>query len=141
MVQVPVLAIHGGAGTINREALSAEAEREYRGALQSILEKGRDALAAGASDILHDMKWTAPEQGLPLFSPSSLSAAAPPLPPTAEEKEILHAVRMGFNTIDTLCASLGKPACAITPLLSRMQIAGQITPDAGGYFSINHKGH
>lgn len=31
MVQVPVLAIHGGAGTINREALSAEAEREYRG--------------------------------------------------------------------------------------------------------------
>lgn len=25
MVQVPVLAIHGGAGTINREALSAEA--------------------------------------------------------------------------------------------------------------------
>ena len=65
-------------------------------------------LAAGASDILHDMKWTAPEQGLPLFSPSSLSAAAPPLPPTAEEKEILHAVRMGFNTIDTLCASLGE---------------------------------
>ena len=47
MVQVPVLAIHGGAGTINREALSAEAEREYRGALQSILEKGRDALTAG----------------------------------------------------------------------------------------------
>ena len=51
MVQVPVLAIHGGAGTINREALSAEAEREYRGALQSILEKGRDALAAGASAL------------------------------------------------------------------------------------------
>lgn len=51
MVQVPVLAIHGGAGTINREALSAEAEREYRVALQSILEKGRDALAAGASAL------------------------------------------------------------------------------------------
>ena len=51
MVQVPVLAIHGGAGTINREALSAEAEREYRGALQSILEKGRDALTAGASAL------------------------------------------------------------------------------------------
>ena len=51
MVQVPVLAIHGGAGTINREALSAEAEREYRGTLQSILEKGRDALTAGASAL------------------------------------------------------------------------------------------
>ena len=44
MVQVPVLAIHGGAGTITRKDLSAEAEREYRGALQSILEKGRDAM-------------------------------------------------------------------------------------------------
>lgn len=31
-------------------------------------------LAAGASDILHDMKWTAPEQGLPLFP-------HPPFPP------------------------------------------------------------
>lgn len=51
MVQVPVLAIHGGAGTITRKDLSAEAEREYRGALQSILEKGRDALAGGASAL------------------------------------------------------------------------------------------
>lgn len=96
-------------------------------------------LAACASDILHDMQWTAPEQGLPLFSPSSPSES--PLPPTPEEEEILHAVKLGFNSIDTLCASMGKPACAITPLLSRMQIAGQIIPDAGGYFSINHKAY
>lgn len=40
MVQVPVLAIHGGAGTINREALSAEAEREYRGAFSPFWRKG-----------------------------------------------------------------------------------------------------
>lgn len=93
-------------------------------------------LASSASDILHDMKWTAPEQGLPLFSPTP---SEHPEPPTPEEEEILHAVRLGFNTIDTLCSSLGKPACAITPLLSRMQIAGQITPDSGGYFSINRR--
>ncbi len=47
----PVLAIHGGAGTINRAALSAEAEREYRNALRTILEKGREALSAGASAL------------------------------------------------------------------------------------------
>ena len=47
----PVLAIHGGAGTINRNALSVEAEREYRGALRVILERGRDALAEGASAL------------------------------------------------------------------------------------------
>lgn len=96
-------------------------------------------LASSASDILHDMKWTTPEQGLPLFSPPAPSSSARPAPSTPEEEEILHAIRLGFNTIDTLCASVGKPACAITPLLSRMQITGKITPDAGGYFSINHK--
>ena len=35
----------------HREALSAEAEREYRGALQSILEKGRDALEIGRAHV------------------------------------------------------------------------------------------
>lgn len=97
-------------------------------------------LASSASDILHDMRWTSPEHGLPLFSPRSPSLSAQSAPPTPEEEEILHAIRLGFNTIDTLCASLGKPAGAITPLLSRMQITGQITPDAGGYFSVNHRG-
>ncbi len=51
MAHTPVLAIHGGAGTITRTDLSAEAEREYRNALQDILEKGRDALARGASAL------------------------------------------------------------------------------------------
>ena len=46
MARVPVLALHGGAGTINRAALSPEAEKEYRRALRSFLEQGRDALAA-----------------------------------------------------------------------------------------------
>ena len=96
-------------------------------------------LATGASDILQDMNWAVPEQGLPLFSPGAPSRATPPPLPTLEEKEILHAIRLGFNTIDTLCTSLGKAAHIITPLLAKMQIAGQITPDAGGYFSINSR--
>lgn len=48
MARIPVLAIHGGAGTINRAALTPEAEKEYREALRAILEQGRDALARGA---------------------------------------------------------------------------------------------
>ena len=51
MARVPVLALHGGAGTINRAALYPEAEKEYRRALRSFLEQGRDALAAGASAL------------------------------------------------------------------------------------------
>lgn len=47
----PVLAIHGGAGTISRQALSPEAEREYREALDSILAEGARALAGGASSL------------------------------------------------------------------------------------------
>lgn len=96
-------------------------------------------LATGASDILQDMNWAVPEQGLPLFSPCPPAGASTPPLPTLEEKEILHAIRLGFNTIDTLCTSLGKAAHTITPLLAKMQIAGQITPDAGGYFSINSR--
>ena len=97
-------------------------------------EQGRDVFC-----IPGPVDWAVPEQGLPLFSPCPPSGASPPPLPTLEEKEILHAIRLGFNTIDTLCTSLGKAAHTITPLLAKMQIAGQITPDAGGYFSINSR--
>lgn len=94
-------------------------------------------LATGAADILHDMKWDRPEKGLPLFNPSSSASFRPESPVTPEEKDILHAIRQGFNTIDSLCAAMGQPAYAVTAHLAKMQIAGQITPDSGGYFSIN----
>lgn len=44
----PVLAIHGGAGTLRRGSMSAEAEQGYRQALHEILEQGQAQLAAGA---------------------------------------------------------------------------------------------
>lgn len=94
-------------------------------------------LATSAADILQDMKWQAPEAGLPLFSPSSGSTAADNVPITREEEEVLHAIRQGFNTIDSLCSSLGQPAHAVTGSLAKLQIAGRVTPDSGGYFSIN----
>ncbi|UXH76403.1 isoaspartyl peptidase/L-asparaginase family protein [Roseateles amylovorans] len=45
----PVLAIHGGAGTLLRSGMSPEMEAQYRAALQAILEDGGRALARGAT--------------------------------------------------------------------------------------------
>lgn len=45
------LAIHGGAGTIRRETMTAEAEAAYRAGLAVCLRAGRDVLAAGGSAV------------------------------------------------------------------------------------------
>jgi len=45
----PVLAIHGGAGTIVRVAMTPAKERAYRDALAAALGAGRDVLAGGGS--------------------------------------------------------------------------------------------
>lgn len=45
------LAIHGGAGTISRAAVTPEKERAYLVALESILEEGQRMLSAGASAL------------------------------------------------------------------------------------------
>ena len=41
------LAVHGGAGTLQRDAMSAETEALYRAGLARALVAGRDILAAG----------------------------------------------------------------------------------------------
>ncbi|MFZ4285056.1 isoaspartyl peptidase/L-asparaginase family protein [Variovorax sp. HJSM1_2] len=45
---IPVIAIHGGAGTILRSAMNAELEQRYNQALSGILQAGAALLAAGA---------------------------------------------------------------------------------------------
>jgi L-asparaginase / beta-aspartyl-peptidase len=45
------LAVHGGAGTIRRDALSAEQETAYHAGLRRALEAGRAILAAGGSAL------------------------------------------------------------------------------------------
>lgn len=45
------IAIHGGAGVIERERLSAEQERAYRQSLQQVITAGAGQLAAGASAL------------------------------------------------------------------------------------------
>lgn len=47
----PVLAIHGGAGTLRRSAMSAEAEAAYRQALAAVLADGQQRLARGEAAL------------------------------------------------------------------------------------------
>lgn len=47
----PVIAIHGGAGAIARDAMSAEKEREYLDALARIVQAGQAVLAEGGSAL------------------------------------------------------------------------------------------
>lgn len=51
MNPTPVIAIHGGAGTILRSALTADAEAQYHAALQGILQAGQRILADGGSAL------------------------------------------------------------------------------------------
>ncbi len=45
------LAVHGGAGTILREQMTAELEREYRGALEAALKAGWEVLSKNGSSL------------------------------------------------------------------------------------------
>lgn len=48
---IPVIAIHGGAGTITRAAMDANKEAEYTAALRDVLAAGQKLLAEGASAL------------------------------------------------------------------------------------------
>ena len=47
----PVIAIHGGAGAMSRQAMSSEKEREYLDALERILAAGQAVLAEGGTAL------------------------------------------------------------------------------------------
>lgn len=51
MMNPAVIAIHGGAGTITREAMSPAREREYTQALEHVLQAGQRVLAQGGSAV------------------------------------------------------------------------------------------
>ena len=50
-MNTPVIAIHGGAGTITRAAMSPAKEAEYTAALSAVLEAGQRVLANGGSAL------------------------------------------------------------------------------------------
>jgi len=45
------IVVHGGAGTITRDRMNAEAEAEYRRALQAVIDSGAAVLSAGGSAL------------------------------------------------------------------------------------------
>lgn len=51
MSAIPVISIHGGAGTLSRATISAEQQAAYRTALAEILALAQSALAAGATAL------------------------------------------------------------------------------------------
>ena len=72
-------------------------------------------LATGASDILQDMNWAVPEQGLPLFSPCPPSGASQPPQTEMVEKESDRGLRLGNTPRGTLCTPLWKNRRFSTP--------------------------
>jgi L-asparaginase/beta-aspartyl-peptidase (threonine type) len=51
MIHVPVIALHGGAGTIRRDLMTAEREAAYHAGLAASLDAGRTILADGGSAL------------------------------------------------------------------------------------------
>jgi beta-aspartyl-peptidase (threonine type) len=68
MNEAYALAVHGGAGTIRRDALSPEMEAEYHAALRRALEAGRAVLAAGGGALDAVTKAVVALEDDPLFN-------------------------------------------------------------------------
>lgn len=63
-----VLAIHGGAGTISRSAMTAELERDYRDGLETALRAGWEILQKGGSSLDAVETAVASLEDFPLFN-------------------------------------------------------------------------
>ena len=72
------LAVHGGAGTISRDQMTPELERQYRDALQQIIETGYDVLRHGglALDAVEAAVRALEDCPMPARAPFSLTTAA-----------------------------------------------------------------
>ena len=94
-------------------------------------------LCTSPQELMADMQWTQTPRQMELFTPPAPENTPPLRQPTsgAETSELLQAVEAGHDTLDKLCAALGKGAHSITPLLMRLQIERRITPLPGGRFS------
>jgi beta-aspartyl-peptidase (threonine type) len=68
MTSVPVLVIHGGAGTIARAGMTTEREQAYRRALSDALEAGRAILTAGGTSLDAVVAAVASMEDCPLFN-------------------------------------------------------------------------
>ena len=92
--RVPALVIHGGAGTLLRENISEQEEREYNEALAAALEAGYSVLTAGGSAV------DAVETTLRLMEDSPLFNAGKGAVFTAEGRNELDAAIMDGSSME-----------------------------------------
>lgn len=90
-------------------------------------------LCSSPQELLQDMNWDGAPRQLSLFD-SPPAAQGADIQEDAETEELLDALRRGVDTLDTLCAALGKGAHELTPLLMRLQIQQRILPLPGGRY-------
>lgn len=94
-------------------------------------------LCTASREILEDMHWTQRPRQMEL----SLAEDRPPaaLPPeNSPAGEILRALSDGHQTLDALCAALGRSAGELTPLLMRLQVERAILPQPGGRYCLRN---
>ena len=94
-------------------------------------------LCTSPQELLSDMQWLSEPQQMELFTapPDELKFSTQQPATGGEAGELLQAVSAGHDTLDKLCAVLGKGAHSITPLLMRLQIERRLIPLPGGRFS------
>lgn len=88
------IAVHGGAGTISRDAMTPEREREYHAALRAALEAGHAVLKAGGTSL------DAVTEAVRLLEDEPLFNAGRGAVFTAEGKNELDAAIMDGATLD-----------------------------------------
>lgn len=89
-------------------------------------------------EILEDMHWTQRLRQMELSLAETKSSAAVLPPENSPTGEILRAISDGHQTLDALCAALGKSAGELTPLLMRLQVEHAILPQPGGRYSLRN---
>lgn len=95
-------------------------------------------LCTSPHELINDMGWNKQPQQMELFEQNCATPDEKSNSISQENEEtaaLLQALRGGHDTLDALCAALGKGAHTITPLLMRLQIERRIKPLPGGRFA------
>lgn len=127
-------------------ALPGDITRDSSAGCHALIRDGA-ILTTSPQELLADLGWDgAPRQG-ELFSDvlfaeekrtHDTEPKATPLPlpaPNTPEFAILEAVSAGHDTLDALCAALGRGANELTPLLLKLQIMHHLVPLSGARFA------
>ncbi len=114
MKHTAVIAIHGGAGTINKAAMSPEKEQQYRQALRDILASSQAILAAGGTAIDAVTEAVRLLEECPLFNAGTGSVF------TSAGTHELDASIMDGKTLDA--GAVASVSCIRNPILAARKV-------------------